>query len=184
MLRILILFFVLSFFNAAYSSTNEKIISKIKNINNLSFNFTQTINNKSDNGECIIKYPKKIFCSYHNSSKKIIVSNGKTLIIKNKNSNNHYIYPINKTPLKFLLDKNYLISKINSLNPKEINNKYFNFKIVEDNSEINVFFDNKSFQLIGWEIEDIYQNLAITFISSFKINQKINDEIFILPDNN
>ena len=29
--------------------------------NNLSFNFIQTIDNKTENGKCIIKYPKKIF---------------------------------------------------------------------------------------------------------------------------
>ena len=51
--------------------------------NNLSFNFIQTINNKNENGKCIIKYPKKIWCEYNNSNKKIIVSNGKSLVIKN-----------------------------------------------------------------------------------------------------
>ena len=34
---------------------------------------------------------------------------------------------------------------------------------------------------VGWQIEDIYQNLSITFISSVKINQNINDKIFELP---
>jgi len=38
--------------------------------------------------------------------------------------------------------------------------------------------------LIGWQTEDIYQNLTITFISSLKINQEIDDNIFILPQKN
>jgi len=50
--------------------------------------------------------------------------------------------------------------------------------------EINIFFDKKSLNLIGWQIEDIYQNLSVTFISSVKINQKINEKKFILPQNN
>ena len=50
--------------------------------NNLSFNFIQTIDDKNENGKCIIKYPKKIWCEYDNSNKKIIVSNGKSLVIK------------------------------------------------------------------------------------------------------
>ena len=73
---------------------------------------------------------------------------------------------------------------MNNLEPREIDNKYINFTIIEKNNEINIFFDNKNFSLIGWQTEDIYQNLTVTFISSLKINQEINNKIFILPKNN
>ena len=184
MFRTLIIFFILNIYNPAFSSTKEKIISRMQLTNNLSFNFIQTIDNKSENGKCVIKYPKKIWCEYDNSNKKIIVSNGKSLVIKNRNSGSYYIYPLRKTPLEFLLNKDYLISKIDVLEPREINSKYLNFKILENNNEINIFFDKKSLNLIGWQTEDIYQNLAVTFISSVKINQKIDNKIFILPKNN
>ena len=184
MSKILILFFILNFYSPAYSSTKEEIISLVKLTNNLSFNFIQTIDDKKENGKCIIEYPKKIWCEYNNSNKKIIVSNGKSLVIKNRNSGTYYLYPLNKTPLIYLLDKEYLISKMKVLKPKEIDNKYINFNFFENNNEINIFFDKKDFFLIGWQTEDAYQNLVITFISSVKINQKINDKIFILPKNN
>ena len=151
--------------------------------NNLSFNFVQTIDDKNQNGKCIIKYPKKIWCEYDSSNKKIIVSNGKSLVIKTANKGGYYFYPLNKTPLVFLLDKDYLISKINILELREIDDKYLNFKIFENNNEINIFFDKKNLNLIGWQTEDIYQNLVITFISSVKINQKIDNKIFTLPKN-
>ena len=73
---------------------------------------------------------------------------------------------------------------MNDLEPREINTKYLNFKFIENNNEINVFFDKDSLSLIGWQTEDIYQNLVITFISSVKINQEISDKIFILPKSN
>ena len=184
MSKILILFFILNFYSPAYSSTKEEIISLVKLTNNLSFNFIQTIDDKKENGKCIIEYPKKIWCEYNNSNKKIIVSNGKSLVIKNRNSGTYYLYPLNRTPLIYLLDKEYLISKMKVLKPKEIDNKYINFNFFENNNEINIFFDKKDFFLIGWQTEDAYQNLVITFISSVKINQKINDKIFILPKNN
>ena len=184
MFRFFIILLTLNFYNPAFSSNKEKIISKILLTNNLSFNFIQTIDNKSENGKCVIKYSKKIWCEYDNSNKKIIVSNGKTLVIKNRNSGNYYIYPLRKTPLEFLLDKEYLISKMNILEPRKINDKYLNFKFFENNSEINIFFFLLSLSLIGWQTEDIYQNLAVTFISSVKINQKIDNKIFILPTNN
>ena len=184
MFRVLIVFFILNFYNPVFSSIKEKIISQMQFTNNLSFDFIQTINNKKESGRCIIKYPGKIWCEYDNSNKKIIVSNGKSLVIKNRNSGSYYIYPLKKTPLVFLLDKKYLVSKMNILEPREIDNKYLNFRIFEKNNEINIFFDKKNLSLVGWQTKDIYQNLTITFLSSIKINQEINNKIFILPANN
>ena len=174
-------FFILNFYSPVFSSIKERIISQMQLTNNLSFNFFQTIDNKKENGKCIIEYPKKIWCAYDNSNKKIIVSNGKSLVIKTANKGSYYRYPLSKTPLNILLDKDYLISKMKILEPREIDGKYLNFKFFENNNQINVFFNKKSLNLIGWQTEDIYQNLAITFISSVKINQKIDNKIFILP---
>jgi len=180
MFRILIFFIVLNIFSSAQASLKEKIIYKLKETKNLSFNFKQTINENSETGNCIIKYSKKIYCEYDNLNKKIIVSNGKSLVIKNRNSGTSFIYPIKKTPLGLLLDKNYLIEKISALEPREAN-KYLNFRIEENDNVINIFFNKETLNLIGWQTEDIYQNLIITFIHSVKINQKISEKIFTLP---
>ena len=182
--KVLIIFFILNLYSPVFSSVKEKIVAQMKLTNNLSFNFIQTIDNKNENGKCIIKYPKKIWCEYNNSNKKTIVSNGKSLVIKNANKGGYYQYPLNKTPLVFLLDKEYLISKMNILELQDIDNKYLNFKIFENNIEINIFFDKKNLLLIGWQTVDVYQNLSVTYISSIKINQKIDNKIFILPVNN
>ena len=184
MIRVLILFFILNFYNPVFSSIKEKIISQMQLTNNLSFNFIQTIDNKNENGKCIIEYPKKIWCAYDNSNKKIIVSNAKSLVIKTSNKGGYYLYPLSKTPLNFLLDKDYLIKKMKILEPREIDGKYLNFKFLENDNEINVFFDKESLNLIGWQTEDVYQNLVITFISSLKINIKIKEKIFVLPKQN
>ena len=182
MSKIIIIFFILNSYNIALSSIKENIISKLKQTNNLSFNFVQTIKNENENGNCIIEYPKKIYCEYKNIDQKIIVSNGKTLVIKNINNENYYIYPLKKTPLEFLLDRNYLVSKIKYLEPKIIDNKFLAFSIFgNNNNEIKIFFNKDSLILTGWQTEDIYQNLSITFISSVEINQEIDDRIFLLP---
>ena len=155
----------------------------MKLINILSFDFMQIIDEKKEYGSCIIKYPKKIYCKYKGSNKKIIVSNGKSLVVKSKSKENYYIYPLKKTPLEFLLDKNYLISKIKNSKSKIIDNKFIAFKLFENNNEINIFFNKKTLMLTGWQTQDVYQNLIITFISSVKNNQKVDDKIFILPKN-
>tara|TARA_B110000238_G_C15840737_1_gene316779 strand:- start:49 stop:603 length:555 start_codon:yes stop_codon:yes gene_type:complete len=183
MFRVAIVFLIFNFCNPVFSAPKDEIISRMKLTKTLSFNFIQSIEGKKENGSCVIKYPKKIFCKYTGTNKKIIVSNGRSLVIKTKSKQSYYIYRLNKTPLALLLDKKYLISKIKILEPRKIDDKFLAFKISEQGNEINIFFDIKNFQLVGWQTEDIYQKLSITFISLVKTNQKIEDKIFILPKN-
>jgi outer membrane lipoprotein-sorting protein len=86
--------------------------------------------------------------------------------------------------LELILDKDYLISQIKNLEARIVNDKYLNFTLVKNNNKINIFFDNQTFNLIGWQTEDIYQNLVITFIYEVKLNQKIDQDIFKLPEMN
>ena len=184
MKKIIIIFYLIFFIKSSEAGLKEEIILNLETINNLTFNFKQTINDKSEMGDCIIKYPKKIFCSYNNLNKKIMVSNGKSLVIKNKNINQYYVYPLEKTPLALILDKKYLIDQIKKHKSRIIDEKYVNFEIINKKYEINIFFDRKNLNLVGWQTEDIYQNLVITFISNIKLNQNIDDKIFKLPKMN
>ena len=113
-----------------------------------------------------------------------MVSNGKSLVIKNKVNNQYYIYPLRRTPLELILDKNYLINQIKNLEARNVDDKFINFSLNNEDNKINIFFDNKTLNLIGWQTEDIYQNLVITYISEIKLNQKINKDIFKLPKMN
>ena len=170
-------------FSPLEASNKDKIISNLKKINNLSFNFKQTISDKTENGNCIVQYPKKIFCKYNNANNKILVSNGRSLVV-NVNNDNIYRYSIKRTPLNYILDKKFLIQEIKNLKARIVDDQFINYKIIIEDNEINIFFDKKNFNLIGWQTLDIYQNLNITFISSLKINQSIKKNTFILPSSN
>jgi len=179
-----IFFFLFILVNPLFASVEDKIINNLIKTNNLTFNFKQTIGEKTEEGNCTIEYPKKIFCLYDNYNKKILVSNGKSLAIKNQVSNQYYLYPLKKTPLELILDKNFLINQIKNLESRVVDNKYINFTIINNNNEINIFFDKKTLNLIGWQTEDIYQNLVITYIYKIKYNQKIDKNLFKLPEMN
>ena len=179
--KIIFFFSFLIFFNPLNATIKEQIILNLEKTKNLTFNFKQTIDEKSEEGNCIIEYPKKIYCLYDNFNKKIMVSNGKSLVIKNQTNNQFYLYPLKKTPLELILDKNYLINQIKDLEARNVDDKFINFSLVNSNNKINIFFDNKTLNLIGWQTEDIYQNLVITYISEIKLNQEIDKSIFKLP---
>ena len=181
---ILAVYLFLNFFQLLEAALKEEIILNLKKTNNLTFNFKQTIDQKTEEGNCIIEYPKKIFCSYNNLKRKIMVSNGKSLVIKNQINNQYYRYSLKKTPLELILDKDFLINQIKNLESRDVDGKYINFSIINNNNEINIFFDKKTLNLIGWQTEDIYQNLVITYIYGIKYNKKIKKNIFKLPNMN
>ena len=174
--------FLILIVDKASASVKENIIQNLKNTNNISFNFEQNINGKIENGNCKIQYPKKIYCNYNLSNQKVLVSNGKNLVIKTKTS--YYLYPLKKTPLNLILDKKYLLEKIQILEEREIDNKFINFTFIENDNEINIFFNKINYNLIGWQTLDIFQNLNITFLSSIVKNQDLGRDIFILPKQN
>ena len=185
MKKIFIVFFYLCFFfNNLKASEVINIINNFNEIENLSFSFKQNINDKEEKGNCIIEYPKKIYCLYENNNEKLLVSNGKSLVIKNQRINQYYIYPIEKTALNLILDKNFLISKIKETNVDLIDDKFYRFKFDESENSVNIFFDKKTLNIIGWQNIDIYQNLVITYLFDLKINLPLKKDQFKLPSIN
>ena len=180
MFKHFIIYIFLILISNANASNKDKIIENLQNTKNFNFDFEQNINGKIEIGNCTIEYPKKIYCNYEKNNK-ILVSNGKSLVIKTITS--FYRYPLNKTPLNLILDKKFLIKRIQNLREK-LSETYINFEIVENDSEINIFFDNKTFNLVGWQTKDIYQNINVTYLSSIQINQQINKNLFQLPTQN
>ncbi len=182
MLKYLYIFSLLFFVTNSNANNKENIINNLKNTNNINFKFEQNINKKIEKGNCTIQYPKKIFCTYLGSNNKILVSNGKSLVIKTKAS--YYRYSLEKTTLNYILDKNFLINKIHNLQEKNIDESFIEYLITENDNEFNIFFDTKTFNLIGWQIKDIYQNLNITYLSSIRKNETINEDLFKIPSQN
>ena len=176
---LVILFSILAL--KASAEIKEKIVKILKDTDNLNFHFEQNINGKIDNGICTIEYPKKIYCKYSKNGK-LLVSNGKSLVIKTLSS--YYRYPLEKTPLNLILNKSFLIDKIYDLNEKIIDQSYINYTIMDNENKIDIFFDIENFNLIGWQTNDIYQNSTLTLLSSISINKKIDKNLFTLPPQN
>ena len=182
MLRNFLIFFLFVFTSISNAEIKDKIVENLKNTENLDFKFEQNINGKIENGNCTIEYPRKIFCEYARSNNKVLVSNGKSLVIKTRTS--YYRYPLEKTPLNLILDKNFLINKILNIEERIIDENLVNFTILEKDNEINIFFDKNTYELIGWQNKDIYQNFNITYLSSIRKNRVLSKNLFKIPSQN
>jgi len=177
-MRIFTLIFFFLFQNTVNASIKSEIINNFKLTENLKFNFVQKIGKKIEKGECIIAYPKKIFCKYDDRYNKILVSNGKSLVINSDRSNQYYRYQLDKTPLNLILDKNFLINKMTDSENLSNSLNHYSFKVIYEKTTIIIHFNKNTLNLIGWTTNDIYQNKVETKISNVENNLMINNNIF------
>ena len=172
--------FILIFFYPIniFASSKELIKNKLQETNNISFKFIQKIGKKTEKGECVILYPKKILCKYDDIYNKILVSNGRSLVINSKKISNYLRYKLKDTPLNLILDKKFLISKLDQVEVVQENDETFSFEITHNNNLLNIFFDKQNYEIKGWTTTDIYQNKVETKLLNIEVNIMIDEKLF------
>ncbi|MDA9743297.1 outer-membrane lipoprotein carrier protein LolA [Candidatus Pelagibacter sp.] len=171
---ILIFFYPLNIF----ASSKELIKNKLNQTNNISFKFIQKIGKKTEKGECVILYPKKILCKYDDIYNKILVSNGRSLVINSKKISNYLRYNLKDTPLDLILDKKFLLEKLDQVEIIQENDETFYFEIIHNNNLLNIFFDKNNYDIKGWTTTDIYQNRVETKLFNIEVNIMIDEKTF------
>ena len=149
----------------------SQIITQLNNLNSLEFTFDQLINEKTEKGSCLLKFPGKLKCNYFDDKKKELVINNKRLAITQKRYNKTYHYPISKSPFLNILYKDKLLEIVKS-GELEITDKAIKLIYLGDN-EITVFFDRKTLDLKGWRIIDQYNNNI-----NFSLNIVAKNDVF------
>ena len=174
-----IIFFLIFFYTSnVFASSTEQIKNKLKETNNISFKFIQKIGKKTEKGDCIISYPKKILCKYDDIYNKILVSNGRSLVINSQKITNYIRYQLKDTPLNLILDKKFLLDKLDQVETIKENDETFSFKIVHNNNLLNIYFDKISYEIKGWTTTDVYLNKVETKLSNVETNIMIDERIF------
>ena len=172
--------FILIFFYPLniHASSKQLIKNKLEETNNISFQFIQKIGKKTERGDCIISYPKKILCKYDDIYNKILVSNGRSLVINSKKIKNYLRYQLKDTPLNLILNKKFLLDKLDQVEIIKENNETFSFEIVHNKNLLNIFFDKISYEIKGWTTTDIYLNKVETKLFNLETNIMIDERIF------
>ena len=105
------------------------------------------------------------------------------MVILHKKNEKIYFYPISKTPFLNILIKDKLITLIQKL--ELILNKNIKLVYLDDNQKIiTVFFEKKNYELIGWIIEDEFQNQIYFSLKIENINNEISKDYFKIPSLN
>ena len=169
---LLIGLFLLFSFNLS-ANEKTKIISQLKSLNSLEFTFNQTINDKTEQGSCLLEFPGKLKCEYFDDKKKELIINKKRLAITQKRYGKTYYYPISKSPFLNILYKEKLLEIVKA-GEIEKENQIIKLTYLDEN-EINVLFDRKTLDLKGWKIIDQYNNninFSLNIVSKNDIYQK------------
>ena len=122
--KIILIYLLILLPEISTANIKENIIYNLQNTQNLNFDFEQNVNGKIETGNCTIEYPKKIFCRYNLEDKKVLISDGKSLVINSK-FKSYYKYPIDRTPLNYILDKEFLVKKIRDLDQRIVNDLWY-----------------------------------------------------------
>ena len=177
------IFFIYCFTVSTSAADLQKdLINKLTATSTLTFNFKQTISDKEEIGNCFIKYPLLMKCNYQNLKQKILISNGKKVVIIKKKYKKIYSYPIEYTPLFFILKKEKIINLIRKTQPTYINSNLIEFKFIDKKKNIvKIFFDKNSLNFKGWETTDAYSNYVSFKINNLKTNNQIMNSFFKIP---
>ena len=162
----------------AKGSEKDRIIENLNKINSVKFNFTQITNNVTENGNCLIVYPKKMRCIYEEN--KEIIINDDYLFLINKNENKNYNYNIKDTPLEVMLDKANIIEKLSRVEKFNKIDKNI-IAIIDLNSQesIEIYFNSKEMNIVGWKIKNYDKSTLEFLMNNISININTNEKFEI-----
>ena len=161
---------------------NEKqlIIDQLITINSIIFDFEQTSNNKRETGTCVLSFNNKLSCDYKDSMQKRILVNNKTLIVQHRRYDKIYFYPISKSPLIKIFNKDDLIDLIKK-SDYQLNDDIELTYINKNNEKIIILFKKDNYYLVGWRVIDQLKNIINFSIKIKDINSEIDPKIFKIP---
>ena len=153
------------------ATEKDQIVFQLNSLNSLEFTFDQIINNKTEKGSCLLKFPGKLKCNYFDEKKKELVINNKKLAITQKKYNKTYYYPVSDSPFLSILYKDKLLKIVKS-GKLELSNQIINLsKNISDNTN-NI--DNINTIINDLDVESIIElsqninnfNIEITTLST------------------
>ena len=163
------------------------MISIINNFNSsetLKFDFKQKSFDKDEKGVCFLKRPYFLRCLYNDKNQKELIINNRILVIYHKRYKKIYRYPVSKSFFIDILNREKFARIIREGDLNQENNVLEIKYIDQDKGEIDFYFSNKNYDLVGWKVIDINNNITILKINNQSKNIEIKQKIFFIPEVN
>lgn len=177
---------------ASAQSTDDTKISEKEAIDAISENFSSIPtmagefvqfgpNGEQTGGVFYIERPGKIRFNYENPASIEVISNGRTVAVHNKKLKTWDFYPLNKTPLKMLLDEEIEVDsdKIQEVNAEsDLTTVVMGDDSVFGDAIITLMFDPEEHDLRQWTIKDAKGAETSVMIFNVQKNVEIPERLF------
>ena len=161
---------------------------------NASFNAIRTLrgefiqigptDNALSEGVFFMARPGRVRFEYYPPSQLLIISNGATVSIENRQTRTRDRYPLRRTPLAPLLADYTDLTDEENIRDVTVDTDLISVVLVENDGGgwLTLFFDKVTFELRQWVTID-QQGYTITFvIYNLALNQPIDDALFEIVD--
>ncbi|MCT7376453.1 outer membrane lipoprotein carrier protein LolA [Chelativorans salis] len=142
----------------AAADTAQRIAAHFSSVRTMTGEFVQFgPRGEQTGGKFYIERPGKLRFDYEGSSGFRVVSDGTSVVVRNKRMNTADVYPLSQTPLKLLLDERIDLSgeKVQSVQQDEdLTTVKLADRKVFGSSTITMMFDASTYQLRQWTITD------------------------------
>ncbi len=183
-IRTLLIIFLLGSFSTLKADVKKNIIENINTSETLKFNFIQLTNNKEENGVCFLKRPHYLKCIYKDKNLKELIVNKKQLVIYHKRYEKIYNYPLSKSFFSEILNRKKFSDMITQGTLIEKDDIFLVKCYIEEKGEIVFYFNNKNFDLKGWDLISLnYSKINFKISNSIK-GFEIKKKFFDIPDLN
>jgi outer membrane lipoprotein-sorting protein len=132
-------------------------------------------------GTFYIERPGKLRLDYEDPSPLLLISNGKTLAVRNAKLKTWNYYPLDKTPLSLLLSNRIDIDdkSIRSVQTSnDMTTVVMGDKTVFGDAEITLLFDPVSEDLRQWTVKDAQGKETSVLILNVEKNISLSDDLF------
>lgn len=167
--------------------TVERINAYFNGISGLTADFVQTgPDGRRYNGKLYIQRPGKMKFEYSPPSPLEIISDGRTVAVRDKKANTQDDYLVGQTPLKFLLRDRIDVardSKVVSLGQSGADAVLVleDRQTVGGTSRIRLTFDNASLALKGWTVTDPQGYDTRVGLSNMNTAARPSASLFVIP---
>ena len=155
----------------------------LKNLNTLEASFIQ-ISSDGDikRGKIYFNLPGKLRIDYIQPDNLLITSNGFWLTVQNKKLKQTNNIPLERTPLKLFLNKEFNFEENSNIEFK-IENDVITLTFFGDQKEakFELEFNSNPLRLRKWVIIDEFENKTSVMLQNIKMDVKLSNKIFI-PD--
>ena len=178
-----ILFFFLSYSNSQANNKIE-IVKNLNSVETLKFDFAQKAFDKKEIGICYLKRPHFLKCLYEDKNQKELIINKRILVIYHKRYNKIYRYPLSKSYFIQILNREKF-SEVIMKGEMQVNDDFSEIEYLDENKgQIIFYFNNKDYDLAGWRLIDINNNITVFEMNNQLKNIEIKKSFFSIPEEN